>query len=299
MAHERNRLNDLSGSEWLYALRSVALEGTPEETLNDLTLQEWQTASAPVLPTSYPTRGPDSMAHHIRRRHPSPKPPQLLAELIRFFTKRGGSVLDPFAGSGSTLLACAAEGRDGVGVELSPAYIALYHEAAAALDLPLLPLLEGDARTLAQMSELQGRQFDLLLADPPYAGMLSRTRTGQRKPGGRGSATPFTNHPSDLGNMDLADFLTTLAQIVEGALPLVRPQGHVILFIKDLQPTPEHHNMLHADVVARLMQIAGLRYRGYRIWYDQSLPLYPFGYPYVFVANQVHQFVLIFQRVGS
>ena len=35
------------------------------------------------------------------------------------------------------------------------------------------------------------------------------------------------------------------------------------------------------------------------IWYDQSAMLYPFGYPYAFVANQVHQFILIFQKQGA
>ncbi len=54
--------------------------------------------------------------------------------------------------------------------------------------------------------------------------------------------------------------------------------------------------MLHADVVAALYELRELRYRGYRIWYDQSAMLYPFGYPYSFVANQVHQFMLIFQK---
>jgi hypothetical protein len=54
--------------------------------------------------------------------------------------------------------------------------------------------------------------------------------------------------------------------------------------------------MLHADIVAELAQLPGLTFRGYRIWHDQSQNLYPFGYPYAFVANQVHQFILIFRK---
>jgi len=53
--------------------------------------------------------------------------------------------------------------------------------------------------------------------------------------------------------------------------------------------------MLHADIVAALRELPGLEYRGYRIWHDQSLNLYPFGYPFAFVSNQVHQFILIFR----
>ena len=65
---------------------------------------------------------------------------------------------------------------------------------------------------------------------------------------------------------------------------------------KDLQPTRAHHNMLHADIVAELLKLPDLSYRGYRIWHDMSQNLYPFGYPFTFVANQVHQFILVFRK---
>ena len=84
--------------------------------------------------------------------------------------------------------------------------------------------------------------------------------------------------------------------IATAARPL-RLGGHVVLFVKDLQPTETEHHLLHAQVVEALMTLPELRYRGYRIWYDQSTMLYPFGYPYTFVANQVHQFILVFQKV--
>jgi hypothetical protein len=43
--------------------------------------------------------------------------------------------------------------------------------------------------------------------------------------------------------------------------------------------------------------LEGLAYRGCKIWYDQTPRLYPFGYPYRFVANQLHQYILVFQKV--
>ena len=56
----RNRLNDLSGSEWTYFLNSVELEGDEYNLgrLNDLSEEEWAVASAPVWDTHYPTNGP-------------------------------------------------------------------------------------------------------------------------------------------------------------------------------------------------------------------------------------------------
>lgn len=156
----RNRLNDLTGREWVYALRSV-------------------------ISTRYPTSGPEAFAHHLRRLHPSPKPPQLMAELVRFFTKTGGHVLDPFAGVGGTLLACSMEGRTAVGVDLSPIYADCYVQVCATLNLPVQPYLVADARRLAELPELQRQPFDLILTDPPYAQMLAKERTGERKNAGR------------------------------------------------------------------------------------------------------------------
>jgi hypothetical protein len=54
--------------------------------------------------------------------------------------------------------------------------------------------------------------------------------------------------------------------------------------------------MLHADIVSNFQTIPGLRYRGCKIWFDKTVNLYPFGYPHAFVANQIHQYILIFRR---
>ena len=68
-----NLLNDLSGSEWLY----------------------WTS-------TIYPTNYPPDPTHSLRKKHGAIKPPQLMAEIIRFFTKKGESVLI-LAGTGTLL----------------------------------------------------------------------------------------------------------------------------------------------------------------------------------------------------
>jgi site-specific DNA-methyltransferase (adenine-specific) len=51
--------------------------------------------------------------------HPTVKPLALMRWMIRLVTPEGGRVLDPFAGSGSTLVAATLEGREAVGVELN------------------------------------------------------------------------------------------------------------------------------------------------------------------------------------
>lgn len=54
--------------------------------------------------------------------HPTVKPVDLMRWLVRLLTPPGGLVLDPFCGSGSTGVACAAEGVDFLGMELDPGY---------------------------------------------------------------------------------------------------------------------------------------------------------------------------------
>jgi len=59
------------------------------------------------------------------RYHPTEKPIQVLLPLIETFCPFGGLVLDPFAGSGSSLLAAKALGRNYLGVELDANYHAI------------------------------------------------------------------------------------------------------------------------------------------------------------------------------
>lgn len=79
---------------------------------------------------SAPTRG-------IERKiaqHPSLKPQAFLRQLVRAVLPLGeGLVVDPFAGSGSTLAAAQAVGYDSAGVEMDPHYVAIAKKAIPAL----------------------------------------------------------------------------------------------------------------------------------------------------------------------
>src|SRR6266567_400485 len=120
----------------------------PRNRLNDLTGREWVHFLSSVEATAYPTTGAQSYGHNLRRVHPSPKPPQLMGRIVEFFTRRGEWVLDPFMGVGGTLLGCALTGRNAVGVDLSPDYVDTYREVSAQERLPLQSALVADSRHL-------------------------------------------------------------------------------------------------------------------------------------------------------
>lgn len=67
-------------------------------------------------------------------KHPSLKPQSFLRQVVRAMLPLGeGVILDPFAGSGSTLAAAEWNGYDSVGIELDPEYVAIAREAIPAL----------------------------------------------------------------------------------------------------------------------------------------------------------------------
>lgn len=57
------------------------------------------------------------------RKHPAPFPAELAYRLVRMFSFTGDTVLDPFMGTGTTLLAAANCGRNGLGVEIDESYL--------------------------------------------------------------------------------------------------------------------------------------------------------------------------------
>ncbi len=72
--------------------------------------------------------------------HPAPFPVELPEQLIRLYTYKDDLVLDPFLGSGSTVIAAARLGRRGIGYDLDPAYVDIarrrFADETAVVELP-------------------------------------------------------------------------------------------------------------------------------------------------------------------
>lgn len=289
----RNTLNDLTGKEWTYFLNSIHLTDFASD---DDELKLWKYLQDSIIPTKFSTNGENSFAHNLRKIHPSPKPPQLMKDIIEFFTKKGQLILDPFMGVGGTLLGASLSGRKAVGVDLCEEYIEVYKKVTKKLNLKEQITLKGDARNIDKYPQITSKIFDAIITDPPYANLLSKKRTGGDRTKKIGTSTPFTDSPKDLGNLDYNEYLSEMRKIIEKALLFLKTKGYLVLFTKDIQPNKKHHNMLHADLVNILIKIKYLTYKGYKIWYDKTINLYPYGYPFSFVANQLHQYILIFRK---
>lgn len=79
------------------------------------------------------------------RHHPAPFPLELAGRLVRMFSFVGDTVLDPFVGTGTSVVAAVKYGRNAIGVEVDPAYLRSA-QVRAARELTTLfgqPLLAG------------------------------------------------------------------------------------------------------------------------------------------------------------
>ena len=274
--HRKNKLNDLPGGQWTFFLNSV-------------------------INTRFPTNGVEAYAHDIRKIHPSPKPPQLMRDIIEFFTKENELVLDYFMGVGGTLLGASLCNRNAIGIDLNQQYIDTYKEANKALGLKEQVTLLGDSIQLLKSGKeinglLKNKKASLVLIDPPYGDMLAREKTGEAiKKNQDSSPTPFTDLATDLGNMEIDEFFPIFKESIKDSMKYLKSRGHIVVFMKDLQPSKTSPNLLHSRVIEDLAEIEGLRYLGMKIWADQGVNLYPYGYPFAFVSNQIHQYIMIFR----
>lgn len=271
----RNKLNELTGKEWIYFTNSVWVTGYSPTAIENVGLK-------------------------YRKIHPSPKPPGLMKDIIGFFTKSDGFILDPFVGVGGTLLGAALAGgkRKAIGIDLSVEYSEAYKKAAEDEGLKKMEYIVGDSNEVLKSDKFKSELFDLVIADPPYSDMMARKRTGQKiKLYGDNSSTRYTESESDLGNMEFSFFLENLKKIIKKSVKYLKKDKYLVVFCKDFQPKENNPNILHSDIIHKLNEIETLQYKGMRIWHDQAMSLYPFGYPYAFVMNQIHQYILIFRKV--
>lgn len=276
--------------------------GRVRNALNDLMAREWIVETKSIwFQKGLGAGHPDAQ---IERLHPAPFSYQDILRLIRFFTKEGHRVLDPFLGVGSTLKACALSGRMGVGIEVEECWVELAKkrlaEEVGAFALEGQTIIHGDAREV--MTEFGDESFRLVVTSPPYWGILSKPpdHKVQHQRVGNGLAVHYGDNPKDLAKIeDYQVFLAALSHVFIQCLRVLAPGGHLCVVVSDFR----HGRRLvpyHADLNA---EIGRLRWRGgvfelqgITILAQNHKKLYPYGYPTTYVPNIHHQYILTYRK---
>lgn len=288
MRKPRNELNDLSGQEWIRFTRT------------------WFVCDSPRYWRNRPTE-----------LHPARFPEEMVAEFLRFFTKRGGAVLDPFAGTGATQLACAEQGRRSVGIELSPCYVAVARRRLQEAGLEGQLVVPGDARRVGETAfwrELRPQleelgivfqrgfpQFDFIITSPPYWRMLATSRGGvfskHKQRAAAGLHTAYSDDPADLGNIAAyPEFMQAIGRVCDGLRRCLKPEKYLVVVAQNLRDPEGEIRTLAWDLARRIGR--RWQFQGERVWCQNTKPLGIWGYPRIFVPNYHHHYCLIFRKRG-
>lgn len=267
--------------------------------LNDLTAKEWIVETVSVWNQRGLGAGHEDA--QIERQHPAPFSFTDVGRLIRFFTKRGGVVLDPFVGVGSTLKACAIDGRKGIGIELNPRFADLARQRLAKEVNDLFAtvteqrILEGDARAL--LPTLADESVDLVVTSPPYWGILKKNddHKVRQERLAHNLSTDYGEDPNDLGNIkSYNEFLHELTGILGQCCRVLKSGKYMTIVVSDFRDK-SRYVMFHADL-SRSLESVGLEVRGLKVLYQRHKKVFPYGYPYSYVPNIHNQYILILQK---
>lgn len=270
----------------------------PRNKLNELTAKEWIVETISVWNQSgLGARHPDTA---IERQHPAPFSFTDVGRLVRFFTKSGQVVLDPFVGVGSTLKACALSRRKGIGIELYPHFVELSNKRLETEIGDMFStvddqqVIHGDARDV--LPTFRNESIDFVVTSPPYWSILKKEDHKVRQERlANGLLTDYGDDDRDLGNIaTYDDFLTVLTSILAECARVLIPGKYMAIVVSDFRDK-SHYVMFHADL-ARSLESIGLEMRGLTVLYQRHKKVFPYGYPYSYVPNIHNQFILLFQK---
>lgn len=275
----------------------------PRNSLNDLTGKDW----LPQTKSFFYQKGlgvnhPEAQ---IEKLHPAPYSFQDIGQLVTFFTKKGMNVLDPFGGVGSTAKACEVNGRICTSIELSP----VWHE----LSIRRLETEVGEGSSSShnfingdsceELLKIDSESMDFVVTSPPYWGILNKQDQKVKKNRvANNLETKYSESERDLGNVKKYDeFLNILVnKIFLQCARILRYEKYMAIVVSDFRDKSEYISF-HSDLIHELNKanIPGggiLKLKGTKILLQNHKSLLPYGYPFAYVENVHHQYVLIFRK---
>jgi DNA modification methylase len=265
-----NKLNDLESKTWLKFQKSWFIHNPPPRKRGVLV---------------HPAKFPETMAQ----------------EFIEFFTKKGGTVLDPMAGTGSTLVAALRAGRNSYGIELNPRYAKIARQIiedernalGKSINNLNSEIMIGDA-SLALNYRLP--PINYILTSPPYWDMLhvKGAETQKKRRTSTNLDVFYSNDPNDLGNIhDYETFLQKLVSIYAGLRPVLREKAYLTIIVKNVKKGGKIYPLAW-DLAHELGKIYVLKDE--KVWCQDNQPLAPFGLGSAWVSNTFHHYCLQFRN---
>lgn len=226
--------------------------------INCLTAKEWLKSQLGVWQFTYEKRD-------IRDKtlHPATFPISLSKRVIELFTHEGELVIDPFIGSGTTLVAARDLNRNAVGFDLNKEYIELsnnrLNENVMFNNSQQLALQE-DARNINEY--LNNESVSLIWTSPPYSNLLNRKRKNKsrrdRDNGQLNKIEQYSQDERDLGTYEIDKYTKEIGDIYEKMLPLLKYKGHCVINVPDMW-------WENKRITIHISLVEELRKRGYEL----------------------------------
>jgi DNA modification methylase len=284
--------NTMTSIKPLSSKHELHKKRTPVNRLNDLSGKEWIKFTKSWFKHSPPPRDKTKLVH------PASFPETLVREFVEFFTKPEMWVLDPFLGTGSTLLAARAARRNAVGVEINPRYASIarsrLQEAPLSNGTRQL-VLQGDSRSLRKiLLENKVQEVDFCITSPPYWNQLKRTSLRQRERKQRGLDTNYSDCPEDIGNIDnYEEFLDAQKQIFDEVHGIMKVGGYLVVVTNNVFS----EGRLYPLAFETLTSLAKAWVpKDERVWLHDDKRLLPLGIYNAWVGNRSHHYCLIFRK---
>ena len=278
---KRNNLNDLTGKDWLPETKSFFYQKG---------------------------LGADSPEAQIEKLHPAPYSFQDIGHLVRFFTKKGMRVLDPFGGVGSTAKACEVDGRVCTSIELSKKWHDLsikrleteVGEGASQHHT----FINGDS--CEELLKIEKESIDFVVTSPPYWGILNKLDQKVIKNRVNNNLeTKYSESENDLGNVkDYEEFLDILVnKVFLQCARTLKTGKYMALVVSDFRDKSDFISF-HSDLISKMNKSeipegGRLNLQGIKILLQNHKSLLPYGYPFAYVENIHHQYILIFKKEGK
>lgn len=201
--------------------------------------------------------------------HPATFPIALAKKVIELFTHQGELVLDPFVGSGTTLVAAQDLNRNAAGFDLQNKYIELCQKRLSNdnfFNKSQQLAVQDDAKNI--LKYFTPETVSLIWTSPPYANLLNRKRKNKsrrdRKNEQLGKIEQYSQDERDLGTMALEEYTKAIGDIYEGMLPLLRPKAHCVINVPDMW-WENQRITIHVSLIEELRK-RGYELRNIIIW---------------------------------